>query len=142
MSNRWMPDTLRFLTELGFDMYIDLDQVLQIDYPEGLTAHQIAMRLGAEYRDELAVAVRHRAMLERHQFIGGPFNGEPHRLSNAFSPLVSMRVSRANWAAYFLVDDGRAFFQGMATSEKKARQLAWQRGGPIHGKHFKMDQSP
>jgi hypothetical protein len=131
--SQFLPDTLEFLTLLGFNISIDFDENLRIEPPRDCSATKIAELLAAEFAAPLAQQVVWRAQRERKQYLGGPFNGQQHGESNGFTPCLAARVRRGHWAAYFLVDDGRAFFMGLATSERKAKLLAWERGEPKYG---------
>lgn len=113
-----------FLESLGFRFSLDLDDELEITCPEFLSPDQIKARL---LQDSAAIVgrIKMRAKNRMRQFVGGPFNGEPHALHHYYpnGRGIGMRVARAEWAAYWLSPDGRAFFQGMATSEKKAKGI-------------------
>lgn len=114
-----LPNTIRFMRQLGFEFHLDWDGELEIEYPLDLTPGQIAQALLSHDR-EIACVVKRQAACDREQCVGGPFNGRRHEWLRG--NLEGLRVKRGCWAVYLVVPDGRAFFQGFASSEKKARQ--------------------
>ncbi len=116
-----MSDLVKFLESLGFAFGLDLEGNLEIECPGDLPP---PAQIGASlYTDGIKNAIQWRANLARRQCVGGPFNGQRH--GHGLGCAVCLRERRAKWAAYFVVLDGRAFFCGMATSERKARRKAY-----------------
>ncbi len=117
-----LPSLPEFLESLGFEFHLDFDRQLIIEYPEELTVQDMAIALGP-----LSGGIREhlegRQRIAMHTCMGGPLDGKPHMWPYWNSrKIYAVRVKRAHWAAYRLQRDGRAIFQGYATSQKKARQ--------------------
>lgn len=124
---KFVPDAISFCEALGLRIGIDLDGELQVSCSRQFTEQDVAAEI-MKHAEAATWWVQNRAKRHRSQCVGGPFNGERHGRSHWGAPAFGMRVRRAEWAAYFVEEDGRAFFHGMTTSERKARQLAWSKG--------------
>lgn len=110
---------IKLLKALEVEIGLDWDGALMFTCPvvvsgatlEGLIeehAEQIARELGAAGR---------RAM---ECFVGGPLNGQRHDALFAVGAHRGYRQGPKKWAVYQFERDGRAFFRGWATSQKKA----------------------
>jgi hypothetical protein len=122
--DRAVTEALDFLQLLGFEFHIDFDDELQVGCPpEDLEFRQSVCNWIYQSRDAMKKRVLDRAAYDKYQFVGGPFNGRRHCLSR-WDGRVAMKLGRAKWAAYYLIEDGRALYAGEATSERKARDLA------------------
>lgn len=96
----------------------------------------IAGRILLDHTKEVTRQLQLRRHYAMHQFVGGPLNGQRHdglpwmcvevgtkMLSYGY---LTRRIRSAEWAVYVgNPKDGRAFFHGYATSEKKARRKAF-----------------
>ena len=127
--NDFMPDLYTFL-ERHFGLSItfhDLDgEEMSIDL--SLVSEQaIIGLLATEYKPAVLRRLRLEQMKRMQIFVGGPFAGQSHARSRYSSPVCVMNLGLRRWAAYsFATDDDRLWYQGEATSEKKARLLAWK----------------
>lgn len=119
----FIPDALSFLEDLGFRFHLDWDESLLILPPENLTGEDVLEEFG-KHQDAAVLVLKARHCRRMQVCFGGPFNGRRHRYE---APLdqgrwFGIRVERARWAAYKVSEDNRAFFQGYASSENKARR--------------------
>ncbi len=130
---------IKFLRALGFGFHLDWDGSLLIEEPDYLSASDVLEALGAwreEWRNILARQVTYEAQRDRSFFHGGPSHGKRHgRDARRAEYFVGCNVARAKWAVYKVVPDGRAFFQGYATSERKALNGDFVRSGGVGGEN-------
>jgi hypothetical protein len=112
-------DAIGFLTGLGFRFRLDWDGELLIDAPAALDPQQVRAAL-LEHRDRLKLQVQTMAHWERHQCVGGPFNGRRHGLCPGST--FAIRVRRGEWAGYVVRADGRAAYTGTAATEAAAKK--------------------
>lgn len=125
LDTRYIPDAMDFLAAFGVRAYIDLDDELIFDYENrDISIAELVQEL-SQYQWAVRNMVMRRAERDRERFMGGPLDGQSHRYAWA-RQIFAHRVSRAKWASYSIFRDGRGIFRGYATSEKKARQLAWK----------------
>ena len=130
-TDRYLPDTLKFLRMLGFKFYLDFDEQLVIEEPGDVLEMSRIMWIVDQCRDRIKQTVQHLAKRDMEQFVGGPFNGQRHDKSwYCCHREVAKRIGPRQWAAHRLVKDGRAFFVGITTSEKKARALGREAMAP------------
>lgn len=121
MSSEWpIPGVVRFLESVGFAFELDWDDELTIAYPGDLTGKTLADAL-AEHGAAIVRTVKLRSASERHQFMGGPYNGQHH--GRCSGERIAINIRRGKWAVYLVAADGRAWFRGYATSRVKARRL-------------------
>lgn len=126
---------LKFLETLGVTFEIDWDDSVQIGIPEsGVSYDEMRRALespvpgtvaGATFSNWLHREVLCRAAARRAVFVGGSLNGKQVRYEQpSYYGFIAHRLGRAHWEVYEQADkrDGRAFFRGYATSEKKARR--------------------
>jgi hypothetical protein len=119
------PDLITVLRWAGFELELDYDDELVITHPEDIDPKALAEYLGECHGAKIRDTLKARAYWERHQCVGGPFNGRRHGLT--WGDIFVLRVRRGAWAAYAVGKDGRAMFAGIASSEAAARRLAKQR---------------
>lgn len=112
---------LAFAEALGIKLGLDWDGELLIEYPEILSRLEIEAAV-APFEEDLALAISLRAKRLLNVLVGGPFNGRRNFSGCCHGETFGRRVSRAHWAVYRQGDDGRAFFIGYATSQRKARR--------------------
>lgn len=116
-----LPSTVQLCEALGFTFELDWDNAVIITPPQGHVTNRDVMAVLNQHLTEIGTYLHCRRKRLMRQFVGGPFNGQQHGLLRL---VVALRVKRSQWAAYRLEEDGRAFYCGEATSEKKARALA------------------
>jgi len=121
---------LRFAEALGIQPSMDWDDSVSIEYPEVVCRSEMEAAL-APVKDCLAREFTIRARRRREVLVGGPFNGQPNRWDYCRGATFGRRVARAHWAVYREGDDGRAFFIGFASSQRKARRGALKAPGRI-----------
>jgi hypothetical protein len=124
---KYLPDTIRFLETLGFEFQLDWDDELEISHPSEIQPEQVSLAL-RQYADYIVAYLRRRRQKALSHCIGGPFSGRRHGWyywpsfdGTRYRQFHGLNVSRAKWAVYELMKDGRAYFRGYATSRKKAR---------------------
>lgn len=127
-----IPRTVEFLEELGFAFGIDFDELPMVSYPKRLNPVQIADKLLTTYENGLVNYLLHRANRERWQLVGGPQNGCGHDYE--IGDVIAIPNGRRNWSAYLVSPDGRAFFQGFATSKRAAKCLELKPSPVKHSK--------
>jgi len=120
-TNRYLPETLKFLEMLGFKFELDLLGDLEITEPGDIIETGRIMWIVDQCADRIKSILLNRSHWAMHQFVGGPFNGQQHDF--CYPRFVAIKQAPKHWAAYRLVRDGRAYFCGWATSEAKARLL-------------------
>lgn len=124
---------LRFLESLGVEFDMDWDGEVTMTVPEAVSCAEIEQAL-KPFGKRLREQVRFRAKQQRSVFVGGQLNGREvswqgpgrcgcgHRMGNGgYGYWIRHRLARGRWEVYEEVPDGRAFFRGYATSERKAR---------------------
>lgn len=130
-----LPTVEQLLRAVGFKFAVDYDGSLQWTAPESIDVAKLKFIVE---HGEAAIAreILSREVRLRRCCYGGPMDGRRHawlfhylgRINAAgevigYAPhYVPVRVNRAKWATYRLQEDGRAFFVGYATSERKARR--------------------
>jgi hypothetical protein len=132
-SPQFMPCLLTFLERFGarFGFSDPECQTLEITVRDiGRDELEAALR---EYSDAIRTRLYHQHRRRMSIYRGGPLEGQPHggprgypfRVGERYFYVLPVKLGRARWAAYRLDSgDDRAWFVGMATSWKKARQLA------------------
>lgn len=124
------------LESVGFTFGLDFDNELMIEYPLEFDPKCLADKLATEHVQEITNFLKRRGEQARRQFLGGPLDGEAYwELRWVTVQLVEPtrlatfgyhfhRTAPAAWAIYLAAgsQDGRAFFRGTATSEKKAKR--------------------
>lgn len=119
-----LPGVVDFLRDLDFEIGLDFDGQVIIEYPESLNPKDVANEL-SKYSDSIRKELTARATMQRRQFVGGPLNGNRHgHFAWCGNTVIAVRICRAKWACYEITDhaDGRAWFRGFATSEAKAKR--------------------
>ncbi len=123
---QYVPDAMTFLVRhFGVRFWLDDPEGETV----GIETHDISARdLGAvleQYADAIKVRMHFDQNRRLSIFVGGPMNGKPHgRFGKGTT--IAVHLGRAHWAGYQIGDDNhRAWFAGYATSEKKARILAY-----------------
>ena len=128
--------SVELLEDMGFRFSLDWDESVIVSEPESIDPKAVAELLSQQACAEtIKCVLKHRALADRRRFIGGPFDGKPHRLW--FKPSLSrtdkdgrfthepvfagVRVKRGHWAVYEILPDERAVYRGVASSESKAR---------------------
>ncbi len=126
---------LRFLESLGVHFVMDWDDAVTITVPESVSWAEIQQAL-KPFGERLMEQVRCRAKRQRSVFVGGQLNGQQvsdslpwvrtsggiHRMAKCeYGYWIRHRLKRGCWEVYEEVPDGRAFFRGYATSERKAK---------------------
>lgn len=132
---------LRLLELLGFQFALDFDDTLQIKCDQ--TADQMVEILNGRM-DQLLRPFQYRMRRQRSQLVGGPCNGRKHYAQP--DDVLALHLARAKWAIYSVEKDGRAFYRGNETSERKARRKALELRaragrGYLYG-HFHLIRSP
>lgn len=127
---------LRFLESIGVRFDMDWDDEVTMTVPEAVFCADIEQALGP-FGKQLSQQVRSRAQQQRSVFVGGQLNGQEvsdrtwgvrsgygHRIVNGggYGYWIRHRLKRGYWEVYEQVPDGRAFFRGCTTSERKARR--------------------
>ena len=124
---------LEFLEAVGCKFSMDWDSHVIVAVPEELSHIQIREAI-EPFAKELSRQVRYRAKRRRSVFVGGTLNGQEvgtqargtygHHMPNGrYGYWIRHRIKRGCWEVYEEdAKDGRAFFRGYATSERKARR--------------------
>lgn len=112
---------LRFAQALGIRVWMDWDDEVSIDCPEVVSRSEIEAALGP-FADRLKTEFEVRARCRRAILVGGPFNGTRNNWDYCPGATFGRRVAKSHWAVYRQADDGRAFFVGFASSQRKARR--------------------
>lgn len=116
--------TRHFVERLGFKLGLDFDNALIIEHPNAVPIEAV-IELLTKCQASLIAEIKCDAARERRQYVGGPVNGQKIGLSH--SHWLTVHVGRGRWAAYYSplpYRDGRAFYVGEATNQRKARLLA------------------
>ncbi len=112
-------DAISVLEALGVRFLMDWDGETGAELPESLD--EFALRtIIDEMRPQIVHAIRERTRKKLQVLHGGPLRGQRH---NEWRVYVR-NMERAQWAAYWIDDDGRGFFVGIESSEAKARLAA------------------
>lgn len=130
---------ISFLRALGFEFHIDYDCELLIEKPDEVSVDDVLEALGAwreNWRGILARQVKYEGQCERREFCGGPLHGQRHSVDYhlMYHHFRGYHLARAKWAVYEFQPDGRAFFRGYATSERKARDGRFVRSSNANAK--------
>lgn len=132
--------TIALLESVGFQFGLDFDDELIVEYPLEFDPKVLADKVATDHAKETVQFLKARAMRQRQQFIGGPLNGQQHEglpwlaIQIGENPLrlanygfLARCLGPAEWAVYIgNPADGRAFYHGTATSQKKARRRAFE----------------
>lgn len=129
-------NTVALLESVGFTFGLDFDDELMIEYPLEFDPKPLADKLATEHVQEITNYLKRRGQRAREQFVGGPLDGQPHKgliwlTVEVGTTLVTYgyllhHVAPADWAVYLgNPHDGRAFFQGSVTSERKGRRKVY-----------------
>ena len=109
---------------LGYTLSLDLDGDLIVAPPLTIDVAKLTALIELHHQP-LANLVQRRAENDRQRYHGGPLDGQRHDRFHSWpwsTPrYFGVHIQRAKWAVYQLWEDGRAIFQGYATSEKKAK---------------------
>ena len=103
-----------FFTSLGWRFSLDDEETVVVEFSEDMTTDDIALALAQGCHDPLVEVIKEEARLARKQFVGGPHNGESHR--GSIGQRIGIREHRGCYAVYEVSEDGRAFFQGWAST--------------------------
>jgi hypothetical protein len=110
-----MACVYHFFKSLGWRFSLDdEEETLRVQFPEDTTIDDVAETLAQEFYEPLVEVVKEEARLERRQLVGGPHNGEPHL--GSVGQRIGIRERRGCYSVYMVSEDGRAFFQGWASS--------------------------
>ncbi len=120
-----MIDVLDVLEVLGFELGLDWDGELIMRQPESIKPGLASCWISA-HKAEVVKALSARGQREKYVFVGGPYDGRRRGHGWCSAPIL-IHIKRGEWAAYVVQQDGRAVFYGLATSEAKARRLAYTR---------------
>jgi hypothetical protein len=123
-STRFVPDVTVFLERhFGFSFHFADVEGTEIEIgARALSAAELTEALQV-YAEAIRNKLLHRQQLSMQIFMGGPLNGQRHD-HYGHGQTIAVRLGPAKWAAYEIGNDQRrAWFRGLATSEKKARQL-------------------
>lgn len=121
---------LEILRALGLRVGLDFDGELLVDAGDD-PARSIDRATIAEWvqrveNTRLQAALLHELHRERRRMLrvcyGGPLDQQFHGWCSYGQKFHGVRVERARWATYRVEEDGRAFFVGYATSEKKSKR--------------------
>jgi len=112
---------LSFAEALDVEFSMDWDGEVFIEYPEHVDVERLRSYL-KEHGSALAVMFSDRESRKQQVLVGGPFANKPNWRWSPAGTFIVLRVKRAKWAVYRQHGDGRAFFMGLATSEKKAKR--------------------
>lgn len=134
MATKFLPDVCTFLLR-HFDLdveFLDPDgEDLAVGAGE-VTGQRIVGLLATEYREAVRDWVLRRQKLAMQVFVGGPFAGRRHLRACCKGDIVTIHLSQARWAAYVAKDwSGRLWYCGEATSQKKARLVAWDKAKAV-----------
>lgn len=120
-----LPGTLDTLRLLGWSFHLDENDDLVITHPPKAISNERWVDVLMQCRKRVKQDVIFKANRERRQFVGGPLNGQRHQEDGYCKAGIAKSLGRADWVAYRLEKDGRAFYLGKATSKKKANQLIY-----------------
>jgi hypothetical protein len=133
--NLQMPDAASFMERLGFVFEVNpFDDTLEISGPATIDVQKIRDELW-EIADPIKARLYFRRQRAMHQFVGGSLSGKTHQ--KYFGCAIVNNLKRGQWEAYYVGRDGRAFFMGTETNKRRARDLAYKKGPPVHGPEFK-----
>jgi len=114
-----LTDGVRLLEHLGFSFPMDFDGDVLIESPSEVRVSDIvALLLERGNKEIVDRTIRFRARRNMRVCVGGPMNGQRHD-GRFWSCELLYHLGRAEWAAYLVSPDGRAYFVGMATSKKR-----------------------
>lgn len=114
---------LKILETLGVEIGLDFDDELLVTFPEKLDLAKLRSLLSEEVnRKDLRQTLIWNRSRSMRQFVGGPRHGQQYLQWELEGTFRGFRISRAKWAVYEYAKDGRAFFRGWATSQRKARR--------------------
>lgn len=125
-SDTYLPFELDFLRAIGFEIGLHFDGDVDIQPPESIDVGELT-RVIVRFEKGIRRSLLHEGEKALSVCVGGPFNGRPHW---SHSGPYLLKVKRASWAVYGRKDDyndPRCWFIGMATSEKKGRELYWKK---------------
>lgn len=120
---KFLPDILTFLTRhFGYTVeQVDLEGREFLVRGRDITEAEMIAAI-AKYADAVSHHVANERSRRMHVCVGGPHAGQKH-----FRPtwsVICFRDGPADWSAYRVGRDGRAWYCGQATSEAKARRKA------------------
>ncbi len=126
-KNGWLPFELDLFRELGYRFGEDWDGELLIEPPRSLDVEAVT-KLIARFSKGIKTRLHHEGVKSRTVCVGGPMNGQPYDTGCiVWQKPILFHLKRCSWAVYFVkgngIDDPRAWFVGLATSKRKARQL-------------------
>jgi hypothetical protein len=112
--------TLDLLIALGCELHIDFDDELYFTVPINIHRNKLVQQI-QNHASYLAGQVKLRANRDKRRFMGGPLNGQKCCVGG-FARFAVLKVGKAQWAVYEPMEDGRAIFKGMASSQAKGRR--------------------
>ncbi|KKN81069.1 hypothetical protein LCGC14_0322880 [marine sediment metagenome] len=113
------------LEALGFKLGLDWDGELIMQQPESIKPGLVSSWI-ADHKAEVSKELSARGQREKYVFVGGPYDGRRHGHGWCSAPIL-IHIKRGEWVAYVVQQDGRAVFYGNASSQRKARRLAYTR---------------
>jgi hypothetical protein len=119
-----LPFDLDFLRELGFEFGEDWDGEIIIECPEKINIEDF-IKLIKRFAKGIKTRLYFEGQKAKRICVGGPMNGKPHFKVGIPNEPILFHLKRGEWAVYSIksYDDPRAWYVGLATSKKKAREL-------------------
>lgn len=123
-----LPFDLDFMRAIGYQFGQDWDGEVVIEPPEFLDVERTT-NLIRRFQKGIKRRLYFEGRRAREVCVGGPKNGARHS-GSPISPVL-FHIRRGEWAVYRVknIRDPRAWFLGIATSKKKARQLWLEKAG-------------
>ena len=119
----YLPFDLDFLREIGIEFEVDWDGELSIKFPQDTPQRIISII--DYFKPCIEKRLKSDNKVEQHCFVGGPLNGQRYFKYLRINRPYCRRIQRAEWAVYVVKShsDPRAWFAGIATSEKNGSEL-------------------
>lgn len=117
-QNHEAERAIPFLERLGFEFELDWDESLEISAPDSVSPDDVLTALQGAH-EIIRLYILRRSRLAKHVCVGGPCNGRLHQ--SWCGCALMYHLARARWAGYRVSHDGRAWFVGEFSSERKAR---------------------
>lgn len=128
---------INLLREAGYELGLDVDDTVLIGHPDEIDPVKLGHFVGEKYTESIRFALKREAERVRRRLHGGPFAGERRDPETDYYGrerfTFGIKVERGKWAVYERWRDGRAFFRGWATSEKKAKAGQYEPAGKDGG---------
>jgi hypothetical protein len=117
----YLPDVVTFLrSHFGVEFSFDDSELTEVRIAARDIKKGELLTVLKTYAEGIALRLRIQREWLLHSCVGGPMNGEHHE-GLAKGDGVLFHLSRGRWAVYEVAADGcRAFFRGIATSQKNA----------------------